>query len=127
MTPSDKKMIAAIRQRKTWARGTAVRVLQDVRQDGKPLARVELHDTHIATVGYGPDGEVATLTITLGGEDTQTTRSRLTALVRAFADAHPDTLGVLRHDGATLLLDAAGVHRVRRDTEWVGVALAPGG
>jgi hypothetical protein len=94
MRKIEKAMLRALIKRERWASGNT-RVELDMRQDGKPLALVFLHGNHIATVGYRYNGDtpkIVSLTCTLAGWNTPTTRSRINALTHLTGQ--PDKCGV---------------------------------
>ena len=127
-------MIQAIVSRKKWSGGNTV-VEPERRQDGKPLARVLLHGNHIATIGYS-DAEVPrNVSICLCGWNTPTTRSRLSAIIRALADPYdfategakfraryPSGLGVSSRGGVIRIHDASGETAIS-ETGWRSVIL----
>jgi hypothetical protein len=107
MRKCETQLVDALRARRAWhGQNTAVTI--DTRQDGKPLALVTLHGNHIATVGYTQatdtfDGRpypvVLNISVCLAGWNSVTTRSRLSAIVRAFANVGPHGLGVGSRNG----------------------------
>lgn len=136
MRKIEQAMVCALQARVNWRDGNTA-VILDARQDGKPLARVELHGNHIATIGYvelmgaaaGPSYMVQNLSVSLAGWNTVMTRSRLSAIIRAFAAVGPHGLGVSTRggsrggrDGVPFLHDAQG-ERMMSDAGWHGVEL----
>lgn len=132
-------MCAAIRARRDWVSGNTAVELR-TRQDGKPLAEIALYRNHIATVGYielmgaaaGPAYHVVSLTVSLAGWNTATTRSRLSAIIREFVVCGPSGLGVSTRggsrdgrDGQASLHDANGKRDID-DRGWHVVALHKG-
>lgn len=123
MRKIEKEMLEAIRLRNTW-HGKNTAVTPDTRQDGKLLAIVTLHGNHIATIGYEEDGtvlyygkRVVSLSISLAGWNTATTRSRLSAIIREFAENGGHGLGVSTRKGDVWLSDAAGKRWIT-DAQW---------
>lgn len=130
MRKIEQAMVRALQARVNWReRNTAVEL--DKRQDGKPLALVYLHGNHIATIGYESasdpfDGRpypvVANVSICLAGWNTVTTRSRLSAIICAFAAVGPHGLGVSTCRGQPRLHDSREIRDIG-ETTWHGVEL----
>ena len=110
MRKIEQRMVAAVRDRRAWhADNTQVRAFDDGRVE------VYLHGHHIATVTTNG------MSFTLAGWNTNTTRSRVNALLREFG---PGDSGVTTKLGQTLYFtgwytEGGRIETKITDTEWV--------
>ena len=112
MRKIEQKMIAAVRNLEPFNSGnTTVSVTSDPRDNKGHETNVYLHGNHIARFWYSKVTDTARdMRVTLAGWNTATTRSRLSALIRAFnrAESYPHGLGISSRKGDPAVHDARG-------------------
>lgn len=105
MRKIESNMVSAIRAGRNWKSGnTEVRVVPEYNITG-----VYLHGNHIANVA------LSKLTVTLAGWNTNTTRSRVSALCHAFGRS----LGVSNRDRVPYLIGRDGSSTEIGESDWV--------
>jgi hypothetical protein len=102
-------MVNAIRNRKEWTRGNTMVDFTGAER----FAQIFLHGNQIGSYDY----QSGALTVSLAGWNTNTTRSRVSALCRAFGN----TLGVSNNQrkGGPMLINKDGSHTLINSTDWV--------
>ena len=112
MRKIEQNMLAAIRSGKGFSSGNTCVVHEAAQNDGTPVARISLHGNHIANV------YVDRIMMTLAGWPTVTTRSRLNAICREFANS----TGFSRRLGQQVFFTGEGrAFREIENDEWVMV------
>lgn len=126
MRKIEQNMITAIRNLKPFNSGnTTVSVTSDPRDVKGHEINVYLHGNHIARLWYSNvAGGARNMRVSLAGWNTQTTRSRISALIGVFAriGRWPDGTGVSTRKGQAYIHDANGKRPID-DNGWYPVAL----
>ena len=114
MRKIEENMLHAIRHEKAWRNANTATVRTFPHDDVQGL-RVYLHGNQIAFI---PDGDSLPIKVTLAGWDTNTTRSRLNAILYPFCGA---TIGREKCKTWIRFRDGRGGYAPRAD-EWVTIA-----
>ncbi len=126
MRKIEEKLVEALRAGKAWKSGnTQVSAREKILAGYRAV--VSLHGHPIAKLEFlhaGGPSRPFHIQVSLAGYNTQTTRSRITALLAAFmrVGRWPDGTGVSTKQGQAYLHDANGKRPIE-DNEWVTVSL----
>jgi hypothetical protein len=130
MRKIEQAMLDAVKHRRYW-HSHNTQVIPELRQDGKPLARVLLNLRHFATVGYRPASvddpishwyAVDNLSVSLAGWNTPMMRSR----IRALLSLYPGYI-IYTQYGSCYILDrnTGRKNMFIRNTEWISIPFLP--